>query len=338
MPLSWAIQRESSNIVNSMNIILATDDNFVQHCCVTISSVLKNNTDVNLYILSEGLSDQNKNIISSVVDNLNGNVFFCNVPSKIVEEFPMPKIASSHISIATYYRLFITELLPSEVEKAIYLDCDIVVKGSLKNLWNTDISEYSLGAVYQDLRWSDNENSWGRLGISRDLGYFNAGVLLINIKSLRQNDFYTKALDFIEKHYDLIVSHDQDVLNALLSEDTMPLECKWNFIPLFMKKTLTEKDFPTRCKYLDELNSNCFEPIVIHFVSKPKPWQFGCSHPYRREYYKYLKSTPWSEYKPSFRFKEYYSDVLILGLKKKIKEYDKFNLIDKFKAVLVGNK
>ena len=321
-----------------MNIILATDDNFVQHCCVTISSILKNNEEVNLYILSEGLSNQNKDIIASVVDSLNGNAVFCNVPTKIVEDFPMPKTASSHISIATYYRLFITELLPIEVEKAIYLDCDIVVKGSLKKLWDTDISEYSLGAVYQDLGWSDHENSWSRLGISRQLGYFNAGVLLINIKRLRQNAFYAKALDFIAKHYDSIVSHDQDVLNVLLSEDTMPLECKWNFIPLFMKKNLTKEEFTSRCKYLEELNSNCFEPIVIHFVSKPKPWQFGCTHPYRQEYYKYLKFTPWSEYKPSFRFKEYYSDVLIPGLKKRIKEYDKFNLIDKFKAVLVGNK
>ena len=84
-----------------MNIVCATDDNFVQYCSIMLVSLLINNKDVEIYVLTEGLKPKNQAIITEEVERYNGKVHFCLVDSSIVEKFPMPKIAGlSHISRA----------------------------------------------------------------------------------------------------------------------------------------------------------------------------------------------------------------------------------------------
>ncbi len=312
-----------------MNIVLATDDNFVQHCGTTIKSITTNNSNVNFYILTEGLSSTNKQLLKDVATDNDCSLEFCIVPSDIVKYFPMSKMASSHISIATYYRLFVTTLLPQIVKKVIYLDCDMIIRGSLEDLWKTDLTDKPLAAVYQHNGWADHNNSWRRLDIPREYGYFNAGCLVLNIEYLRNIDFQKKAIDFINRYFERIISHDQDVLNALFYEQAEVLECKWNYLPLFMEKCFSKEEFPLKCHYKEEKAKIDFNPIVIHFVSKPKPWNYGCNNPYKNEYFKYLLLTPWSDYKIKFVWKEYWKNVVVPYIKTTIKKMDYFHFGEK---------
>lgn len=214
-----------------MNIVLATDDNFVQHCGTTIKSITENNRGIIFYILTEGLTANNAQLLKDVASNNGCCLEFRFVPTDIVKYFPMSKMASNHISVATYYRLFVTTLLPQEVDKIIYLDCDMIIRGSLTPLWNKDLSDTPLAAVYQHNGWADHENSWSRLNIPREFGYFNAGCLLLNLDYLRKINFQQLAVNYINEHFDRIISHDQDVLNALFYDKVKMLECKWNYLP-----------------------------------------------------------------------------------------------------------
>lgn len=299
-----------------MNIVLATDNNFVQHCGVTIKSITSNNKDVNFYLLTEGLSPANTRLLESVAEENGCSLEFCIVPSDIVRFFPMSKMASSHISIATYYRLFITSLIPGDVDKVIYLDCDMVIRDSLSALWETDVTNAPLCAVYQHNEWADNNGSWERLRIPREYGYFNAGCLVMNLDYLRKNNFQHKAIEYINNHYERIISHDQDVLNAMFYKEAIPLDCKWNYLPLFWSKKFKTDEFPLKCHYKEEKCSKYFEPIIIHYVSKPKPWEYGCDNPYTSEYFKYLLMTPWKDYKVRCSLKIIYSNRVLPSIKK----------------------
>lgn len=312
-----------------MNIVLATDDKFVQHCTVAMLSILSHNSNVHFFILTEGLNEENKTYMSKIVSENNGEIEFCFVPSNIVKYFPMSSLASNHISVATYYRLFITSLLPESIDKVIYLDCDMVIRSSLEDLWNTNINEYALGAVYQDLGWSDHNDCWERLGIPRNQGYFNAGCLLMNLKYLRTYNFQEKAVKYIKNNIKRIISHDQDVLNALFYNQTKMLDCKWNYLSLFLSLSISELEFPDGCKYAEEKCQDGFEPVIVHFVSKPKPWHFGCKNPYAVEYYQYLQQTKWKSFKPKFDFKQYLSFIVIPFLKRAGKKIDIFNLTER---------
>lgn len=284
-----------------MNIVLASDNNFVQHCAVTMVSVLKNNDNVVFYLLTEGLSDEYYSLLEDLVVSYKGKIHFVIVPTEVIQNLPMPEGMGKHISIATYYRLLIEKLLPEDVDRVIYLDCDIVVRKSLWPLWNTDLDDYALAAVYQHNEWAYSNNSFGRLDYSSNYGYFNAGVLLINLTYWKVNDITSNLMEFIKNKYNAIRSHDQDVLNAVLHHKTKALSCNWNMLAVFFmkKKIFNTFTFPKHAD-IENLESITKDPAVIHFAARPKPWEYACNHVFKYEYFKYLKYTHWIDWKPNF--------------------------------------
>ena len=287
-----------------MNIVCATDNNFVQHCAVMLISVLKNNPDcVNVYLLTEGLSINNELTLKQLVTTNGGEIQFILVNSEVLKDCPMPNLSDlDHISIATYYRLLISKLLPEHIKKAIYVDCDIVVRHSLNELWNYSMQGFAIGAVYQIASW--NIDAINRLGYPVCFGYFNAGVLLLNLEYWRENNISEKLFEYLSLKKEVIVYHDQDALNGLLHDKCLRLPCKWNMLTSFFRKNiLTINDIENYTiinnykEYKDQILIEKDDPAVIHFVYKPKPWDVGCTHPYKNEYFNYLKHTPWKSYK-----------------------------------------
>lgn len=287
-----------------MNVVCSTDNNFVQHCAVTIVSILKNNpVDVNIYVLTEGLLEENESILTDLVTGNGGKIQIIKVQIEALKHCPMPAISElSHISIATYYRLLIPALLPNNVDKAIYFDSDIIVRDSVKELWSYDLSGFALGAVYQITTW--NVAAIRRLGYPISYGYFNAGVLLVNLKYWRENNIVNRLFEYLNKKSEAIIYHDQDVLNGLLHAYCLRLPCKWNMLTGFFKKNILEINdvddgevINSYNDYKEQLLTDKDQPSVIHFVFKPKPWDVGCTHPYKNDYFRYIQYTPWHNYK-----------------------------------------
>lgn len=277
-----------------MDIILACDDKFVPFCSVVISSTLRHNKNVNFYIFTEGLTEKNQCLLRQLVKGKGSTLTVKVVDKDIIKSFPLPKGEGlSHISVATYFRLFSTELLP-ELDKAIYLDCDILVRGSLEDLWNIDMGDNYLAAVYHPNSLSINNGAFNRLGIPVSQGYFNAGVLLMNLKKWKEDGIYQKCLDFIRDNYACIRNHDQDVLNAVCGKRTLILPCKWNMQNNFYKvRFWYETTDPYNKRYQSELcdaTNVINESVIVHFAARPKPWEWYCSHPLRKEFLAELQS------------------------------------------------
>ncbi len=291
-----------------MNVVLASDNNYVQHCCVTMTSILYNNKDVHFYLFTEGLSPQNEDLLQKQVSDYDGKLSICKIDSNVVQRFPMPKTQSSHISIATYYRLFVDLVLPKNLDKVIYLDCDIIVRGSIDELYNMDIDNAAIAAVYQNNEWAIGNGTFERLSIPQEYGYFNAGVLLINLRYWRENNVTERLFFFIKEHYDRIKSHDQDTLNAVLYKEVIGVSNKWNYLPIFLMQERFH--FPRAMNY-----SIPIDPIVIHYVYTPKPWDYYSNHPYTNEYFKYFYMSPFKGWKPKWSFQVFWNHKLkpVLG-------------------------
>jgi len=276
-----------------MNIVCSTDDNFVQHCSIMLCSVLFNNTDVSVFLLTEGLKAYNYKKLKEEVESKNGKFYYILVDSSLISDFPMPIGKNiSHITQATYYRLLIPDILPKEIKKVIYLDCDIIVRKSLDELWKYDISDYAIGAVHQITNESEDAK---RLNYAQEYGYFNAGVLLINLEYWRKKNISNLLFNHIVENFKLILFHDQDALNAVLYNCCFALPCKWNMLGFFFEKEVfsaiknNEKLFNNTSYDKDVLINELKDPTVVHFVFKPKPWEKVCLHPYRMDYFKYAK-------------------------------------------------
>jgi lipopolysaccharide biosynthesis glycosyltransferase len=202
-----------------------------------------------------------------------------------------------YITKATYYRLFFTEILPDHIDRIIYLDGDMIITGSLDELWNKDLSGYAVGAVTD---MSESIHDYARLGYDRTLGYFNAGMLLINLKYWRDHCVLDNFMAVINHHPEKIKYHDQDVLNICFKENKKKLDFKWNFQDGFIyKPEFMEMDVE---KYKDQIDKALTDQVVIHYTSAAKPWHKECLNPFKKEFEKYLSMTEWNSYHPVERF------------------------------------
>ncbi len=268
-----------------MNIVCSIDNNYVQHCAVMLTSLFENNKDVqcNIYILSEGLLDNYIIELNKLVANYGSIMHYHQINSDLLKDFPIHE--KDHLSIATYYRLLIPSILPKDELKAIYLDSDIIINYSLDELWNTDISNYALAAV--DEMGCSKPDVFSRLQIDESYGYFNAGVLLINLEYWRKFDIMQQCFDYINNHSDKVVSHDQDILNAILFDKWKKISCIWNMIDgflLYKPAFISEENYKYLSKHVKKAR-------IVHYTCQPKPWEQKCLNPYRNKYIQYMNIT-----------------------------------------------
>lgn len=296
-----------------MDIVCSTDNNYVQHCCCMLVSFLENNKEDrhSIHVLSEELKPEYLKQIKDVVDSYKGQFFYYAVNPDCLKFCPVK--ATDHLSIATYYRLLIATLLPQSLKRVLYLDCDIVIDGSLKELWNTPLTGYALAAVEE--LGSSAQDVYERLGYDAKYGYFNAGVLLVNLEYWRENDLTEVFFQYMASHSDKLKAHDQDVLNALLHDKCLHVSQKWNVEEAFYHYYIIKK---WRKRDKNEMKSILFHPLILHYSWKPKPWEKSCRHPFRLKYFEYLsKVATFADKKLSFgermlaRYDEFYFKLLI---------------------------
>lgn len=275
-----------------MNIICATDNNYVQHCGVMLTSLFENNKgeEIVIYVFTAGLSAANLRSLRAIVEERYfSKLICCHISPEKVRDCPVRD--GDHLSIAAYYRLMAPEILPVEATKALYLDCDIIVNSSLRDLWAIDLSNFALGAV--DEMGCHLDDVFDRLGYDRQYGYFNSGVLLFNCTYWRDNNLVEKCFDFIQNHNDRIKFHDQDVLNAILHANCLHISCKWNMEEAFFWDKVVSANL-----HNSDLLKAVRNPSVLHYTWKPKPWEPACFHPMKHLYYRYLGMTQWKSYNP----------------------------------------
>ena len=278
-----------------MNIVCSTDNNFVQHCCIMLTSVLKHNTDVIIYLITEGLTNSNLQILKDEVENKGGELHVITIDSSIISKFPMPELNElTHVSPATYNRLLISHVLPKSINKVLYLDCDIIVRRPLTKLWDINIDNFAVGAVSQISINTVEETQ--RLGYPAIFGYFNAGVLLINLDHWRVFGVFEKLMNYLISNYNIIKYHDQDALNAVLYNNSLRISCDWNMLSSYFSKdifmindSINGRIINEYSDYKNQLKKSMKDPSLIHYVSTPKPWSEYSVHPFRKEYYKYSK-------------------------------------------------
>lgn len=279
-----------------MNILLSTDNNYVMPTGVLMTSIGYNNgSDVNYYILvNDEFTSDSREALTHVANQFGNRIAFFTITPEMTKDFPFGRADQpKHVSVATYYRLFITEFLPKTVEKIIYLDGDIIVRNSLADLWATDIDNYALGVI-GDMHEVKHIQS-GRLPYDvKNEGYFNAGVLLINVKYWRENNCLKACYDVIEKYQELLILHDQDVLNIAFHNKKKWLSVTYNMQTGFLFKDQRIWNVP---HIEEDLNVVKHDPVIVHYTTLDKPWKLECFHPYCKDWRKNFFRTQWKNEK-----------------------------------------
>lgn len=276
-----------------MEIVTCFDHGFVMPTGVMIYSLCKNNTDtkINFHLLvDKTVTEEDKNDLRQTVSDFMGECLFYSVDNCLFDDLPSSESRYDFTS-AIYYRLLVAEILPKAIDKVLYLDGDLIVRQSLLPLWETDISEFAVAAVYErPYQMTDSVFfDFDRLGYSPQLGYFNSGVMLINLDFWRRNQITKKLFGLLNDYPEKLVLGDQDCLNIVLKENKLELPPKYNLISSFLHAESFDK---TQSE--EEVRIGIENPVIAHFTTD-KPWYkyVRDSHPYGSTFIKYQDETIW---------------------------------------------
>ncbi len=228
-------------------IFLSSDNNYAPYIATTIASICDNTAAFcEFYILDGGIKTDNKTKIKTLMEQYNNfSIEYINIDT---EKYFKNFVTNSYITLPTYYR-FIIPQLKLNLERILYLDVDIIVKGDIQELFNTNLDNKVLGAI------KDLGDSYyiKRLKFNVEIDpshtYFNAGVLLIDCKKWREQNISEKLFNTEKKYRGKLLCNDQDVLNKVFENNYKMLLEKFN--------ALTLKG----------------DTVIRHYYSKPKPWE-----------------------------------------------------------------
>lgn len=288
------------NKTQSIHVVFTVDENYVRHLGISMLSLLENNntrSSILISIIGDRLSEKSHDALTGIAHNYNTSISFPEVDFEAFRKLE----TFGHLSRATYGKLFIPDIIRDD--KVLYLDSDILVRSDLSPLWNTDISAYSAGAVVDPpITGFDGQSVHNqKLGIPPGESYFNAGVILMNLKNCRQGQMARKAIEF-KLHNSGTGYADQDAFNAVLWGKWLPLHPRWN-VQSGMFKMYNDKK--QRQKLSQEVIEGVLNPAIVHFTDTLKPlhceglWPYDLDFfwPYFDEYYKYVNMSPWKSEK-----------------------------------------
>ena len=281
-------------------VVFAADDNYVPQLTTTVYSAMKNADPSYFYdvvVLQRNIAwDKQERLRDFFKQFPNMSLRFTNVERELSGHDLSTN--NAHISIETYYRFLIQKLLPF-YDKVLYLDSDIVINGDIAKLYNTDLQGKLLGAI-RDIDFLANLNvkHGKRMGYAKNVlkmknpyDYFQAGVLVLNTKAMREHYTIRQWLTYASNP--AFIYNDQDVLNAHCEGEVLYLPWEWNVVHdcggrvgnLFVQAPNDIYD-----AYMRSRNN----PQIIHYAGFQKPWTDpDCD--FASIYWRYARETPFYE-------------------------------------------
>ncbi|MEK3697506.1 glycosyltransferase family 8 protein [Paenibacillus sp. FSL R10-2199] len=274
-----------------LNIAYASGDGYAKHAGVSMISLFENNKDFNeifIYYIDNGLLEETKQKLNSITKKYNRNIVF--IPISDIFDVKSFK-ENNYYSNIIYTKMYFHKL--KGVDKILYIDSDMVIKGSFLELWNMDISNYLMAGVrmptpIQYRNWFSNSN---------DDKYINVGFVLFNLVKWRIYEMDKKIIEFLEKNTGREFI-EENIMCNICGNKILILDPRYNLTGIMLAfssdqiKQLTKDETYYNEFQLDNARKN---PIVIHYSNEiyDRPWFKKCNHPYKNEYLEYLTISPW---------------------------------------------
>lgn len=239
-------------------VFFAADNGYVPYLSVAIHSLLTNADPKNEYrlvILSQDISIENQGRLKRL-EKPHGRIEFVNMQDRIngIADRSSNYLRCDFFTLTIYYRLFIPAMFP-EYDKAIYIDSDVVLPGDISELFAYDLGDNLIGACRDEsvqtipelVDYMDNG-----VGVGHE-NYINSGVLLMNLKKLRDVQLDQRFLEVLNQYHFDTIAPDQDYINVLCHGNILYLPECWDAMPGQNKPELAA-------------------PRLIHYNLFFKPW------------------------------------------------------------------
>lgn len=253
--------------MNKKVIVLGADSGYRDKIETTIKSVCAHNRSVKFYVFNDDMPSEWFQLMTKRLEPLSSEIVNVKISSHSLKNYHLPL---SHLSYAAFFRYFIPQFV--EENRAIYLDSDVIVRGSLDALFSEDLGDFPMAAVEDDLT-SDS---------------FNSGVMLIDVDVWRTEGVTEKLFELTNQFHESSFG-DQGILNILFQKRWKKLPQKYNFM---VGMDTVARNYQIVSWYQDSLVAEK-EAEIIHYTGE-KPWYGINLNRFRNEWWFYY-GLEWSD-------------------------------------------
>lgn len=265
-------------MANRIDIAFGFDGPYVPHAAAAIASVVRNSpgSDLRFTLICSGVDDDRRSMLERVAPN--AEIVWRDVSSYTWPKFP----DNGYSKEATLFRLGLDKLAPAGCKRIIYFDTDITVVGDVRELWEFDLGTDLVAAVVDGFMNADAfADKWQ---LPSPAGYFNAGVLLIDLEKVAAAGILGRAMQFMLDNEGKLPYLDQDALNWAFWGRWRQLPPAWN-VQYHMALACADKSLA------DPKGSRV---ALVHYTGDQKPWRPDAYHPWAWLYWDTLRNTPFS--------------------------------------------
>lgn len=271
--------------MSSHHVAIGSDRNYIRHAAATALSAIEADSSTTVHLLhAEDVGAEDLERFASMAVQAGGRAVLHLVDDDRLRDLAV----MDRIGTVMWFRILLPELLP-QVARVLYLDADTLVVGSLRELFEMPLGPAGLAATHNVLE-PRHRARVADLGLDGLTGYFNSGVLLLDLDQLRADGRMGQVLEVARERRDELVWPDQDALNLVFADDRVPLHPRWNTQnSLFLWREWADEVFAP-----GEVDEALRDPGVIHFEGPGlKPWFRECPHPRVEAYRRLAARTPW---------------------------------------------
>ena len=246
-----------------INVLVTVDENYLPHLNVMLSSLLFSNPHClfHVYLLQSAVADcrleETRRILGS-----RGSLFSVKVDDRKLADAP----TTDRYPREMYYRIFAAQYLPSSVDRVLYLDPDLIVKGSVEELYALPLEDHLFAAASHVGPFLNKVNRI-RLDIQEEGPYINSGVMLMNLRLLREEQDTEAVFRYVKEHKNALFLPDQDIISGLYPTRILPLDP--------FRYNMTERLFALHAPFEKDLNMTWIREnaVIIHYCGRNKPWK-----------------------------------------------------------------
>ena len=276
-----------------MHLLVSTNDNYVMPLAVLLESLFDNHSEsFTIWFMCSDLSDKNRTFFENYIGSHGSALNWIPVSEEAFKGLP----TKQYISRETYFRLLAADCLPSDLDRILWLDADMVVNGSISDFYSTDLTGYSVAACpHGDLMRPTMIENCEAIGIRDTSQYFNAGVMLCNLDMWRQMDIAERIRTILSAPHKFKFP-GQDLTNLIFNGSVLTCDWEqWNC----MTHSIASRDLPKLTE----------KARIIHYTGFAKPWTFT-DIPFADVWMTYFEKSPFRGTKlrrtSYFKMKEIY--------------------------------
>ena len=282
-------------------MLYQANDYYAPYLGISLLSLLDHNKhmqEIKIFIIDDGIAEENRSKIEQTAAEFGRSITYLDtaIPQKLLEEANAPKFRGNY---ATYFKLFVLDELPEEVDRIIYVDSDTIIRGAFDAITEFDFNGAALAmvpAIYHN-------KYRAKVGISQDDITYNAGIMAFDLAAWRANQCRMRLIRGMQEDPQMLsFAPDQSLAIKVLQKDLTQLPLRFNFSTLYSLFSYKDISKMFKCREAEMFKQEDIDEAyrniaVYHFIELQvgKPWEKDSVHPKKFLWKEYYDKSRWSD-------------------------------------------